>query len=460
MLIGVLMGWAIGAPGMRAASAVRSQALLQAATQQLLQRIQSNPVSVAVDLSSSPRVLTSSLLLIHSTPAFGGNTLSSDQEQQPLRRGAPRLIFYLCPHSSSPTLSLSSPHHFFSPLQRKQEIPVPSRRQRRQSPHRILFWLIINIPSHPKLIPPMSHSRLAALFSPNDLPPLSVAVRCAWSLRPGSVLTSDIILALCLSPSRSIPTSFLQPPLAPLALLGWSYRMRRVEGPGEVWNGEEATNDSGLGEGEAPDYSDYSDYESDLGSPTTLIPSIEKKGKGGLEWTPGCTRRAPSQRSGSQGAKSSSTNSNASTSTLVPPGSPVTTTASSGPKAAIAQPTPRPTSPNAATPPAFLTGLGAVPATPSLIKDVYIRATAGAGNWVGLPKVEEGREIEGRDRLGEKVRDEDKDKRKRWEFSLRLSMCLIRPLLYLIIPLPLILLTDSNQRSRYKKLLQLNNRLP
>ncbi|THU86398.1 hypothetical protein K435DRAFT_822159 [Dendrothele bispora CBS 962.96] len=43
MLIGVLMGWAIGAAGMRAASAVRSQALLQAATQQLQQRIQSNP---------------------------------------------------------------------------------------------------------------------------------------------------------------------------------------------------------------------------------------------------------------------------------------------------------------------------------------------------------------------------------------------------------------------------------
>ncbi|THU86879.1 hypothetical protein K435DRAFT_782714 [Dendrothele bispora CBS 962.96] len=178
----------------------------------------------------------------------------------------------------------------------------------------------------------------------------------------------------------------------------------------------------GLGDGEVPD---YSDYESDLGSPTTLTPSIEKKEKeGGLEWTPGFMRRASSQHSGSQGAKSSSTNSNASTSTLVPPGSPVTTTASSGPKAGIVQPTP--TSPNAATPPAFLTGLGAVPATPSLIraldrvalaqKDAYTgAATAGAGNGVGLPRVEEEREVEGRDRLGEKVKDEDKDKGKRWE---------------------------------------------
>ncbi|KAK7451262.1 hypothetical protein VKT23_012602 [Stygiomarasmius scandens] len=43
LFIGLLMGWAIGAAGMRAALAVRSQALLQAATQQLQQSIRSNP---------------------------------------------------------------------------------------------------------------------------------------------------------------------------------------------------------------------------------------------------------------------------------------------------------------------------------------------------------------------------------------------------------------------------------
>ncbi|KAK7464203.1 hypothetical protein VKT23_006369 [Stygiomarasmius scandens] len=131
------------------------------------------------------------------------------------------------------------------------------------------------------------------------------------------------------------------------------------------------------------DVPEYSDYESDLGSP------VKEKGNGEA-WTPGFIRRA-SQRSGSgsgsQGA-SVKAGSNASTSTLVPP-SPTTTSASGPP--ALGQPTP--TSPSAG-PPAFLSGLGAVPATPSLIKALDRVALAQKDAYsgsagTGLPRVEE-----------------------------------------------------------------------
>ncbi|KAJ7257147.1 hypothetical protein C8J57DRAFT_1136056 [Mycena rebaudengoi] len=94
LMIGLLGGWGIGLAAMRAANAVRSQAIIQAATLQIQASIKSNPVFQANPaLAKSAAVFAGWFLDIRSTAVYGAFLVFGAFIFGLIRAYAPKLIF-------------------------------------------------------------------------------------------------------------------------------------------------------------------------------------------------------------------------------------------------------------------------------------------------------------------------------------------------------------------------------